>query len=123
MKYVEFAFMRHDQFMEILDDLQKVLNSGFPPVGLNASIEVHYFGGSIAIFSLESWSCDYRGTGDVCQSMNYRLLHKKLIVGSITKELFFLIEYCKKNITNANYENLNNKIKKFSDFQDLLECV
>jgi hypothetical protein len=111
--------------MEILDEFQKILNyensyslSNYEP------IHVHYSNQTFFIFRLEGWETyAHPGMGGK-NLMTYVLLHRRILLKPVIKELFDLVDYCKNNISkNADYKDLIGKIQKYSDFQDVLEVI
>lgn len=120
--------MRHDQFLEIIDDLQKILNGkdNYMPSIIQSPgpIQIHYNNQSFYILRLNSWTVgdEY---GYQTQMLRYELLyHEPFLSDSTITEFSKLINYCKKNIkSDGNYENLLEKIRKCCDIQDVLQSI
>jgi hypothetical protein len=111
--------------MEILDEFQKILNyeNSYSLSNFYEPIHVHYSNQTFFIFRLEDWETYNHGISGK-NIMTYVLLHRRILLKPVVKELFDLVDYCKNNISkNADYKDLICKIQKYSDFQDVLEVI
>lgn len=130
--------MRHLEFVEILGDLQKAFNNKacvhppFLPVGGVDLYHVCYQhglnplgrktkGGYFYVYRLHSWTISEPNQE---QQITYDLIYHKEVFGPTIKEIFDFVKDCKKIRGNKEaYNEILNKIRNFSDFQDVLELI
>lgn len=118
--------MRHDNFLEILDELQEVANENYTyEPGFLGQYKIYYNNKSLNIIRVIEYS--YSNNLNSLPETEYRsiTIYSEKIINSIFLELLSLINYCKKNLpTNQKrYDLLLQKVRKLSDFQDFLECI
>lgn len=120
--------MRHSDFLEILDDLQNIINDDncLYPLGVGKlGYAVYYSNNYFFVMRHIEISVQESVNESLTQTeFRSRLYYSEKVKDSIFLELIKLINYCKKNLGgNKKYNELLEKVRKLSDFQDVLECI